>query len=267
MPQLLLSGIPIVECKGVLFDKDGTLVNSESYLVRLAELRIQESIKRFREKGSSLSRIERLDIQLSNSYGITSKSVNPNGVLAIGARHENLIVTAAIFSLFGESWPTSYSLASEIFSAVDRLMSRDPNQGEWRKLLPGSLRLLKELGQKGVTCGLISNDSRSGIQDFIEKNLLGGIFKASWSAEDHPRKPDPNSVQGLCKKLGLSPHECALVGDSETDLQMARKAKVGVTIGYKSGWQLSPNLFSHQYLIDHWDELTVKSTSKVINNI
>ena len=43
MPQLILKGIPIGEVKGVLFDKDGTLSNSENYLKELAFLRINEA--------------------------------------------------------------------------------------------------------------------------------------------------------------------------------------------------------------------------------
>ena len=45
MPQLLLRGNPIGEIKGVLFDKDGTLSNSENHLRNIAELRVAETIQ------------------------------------------------------------------------------------------------------------------------------------------------------------------------------------------------------------------------------
>ena len=257
MPQLFLSGTPIGDIQGVLFDKDGTLSNSENYLIQLAELRIQESINRFEVKGFDFKKTNQLRQLLSKSFGITEKGVSPSGIIAIAARHENLIATATVFCLLGENWPNSYALANEIFYEADLLIKKVPPHSIERTLLPGALELLNELSRKGVTCGLISNDSHSGIQRFLQDNGLEKIFKSFWSAEDNPPKPNPFAVRELCNRLGLPTTKCALIGDSESDLQMSRKAKISLTMGYNSGWKNPPNLYSYQYLINHWDQLTI----------
>ena len=39
-------------------------------------------------------------------------------------------------------------------------------------------------------------------------------------------KPDPGDVRGLCKQLNLDPSQCALSGDADSDLLMARRAGI-----------------------------------------
>jgi phosphoglycolate phosphatase len=43
---------------------------------------------------------------------------------------------------------------------------------------------------------------------------------------ERPRKPDPGSIQTLCAELGIPPAEAVLVGDSEVDIATARAAGI-----------------------------------------
>ena len=60
MPTLFLRGDPIGIIKGVLFDKDGTLSNSEEHLLHLAKLRVQEASRLLTNQGASLNEINHL---------------------------------------------------------------------------------------------------------------------------------------------------------------------------------------------------------------
>ena len=100
----------------------------------------------------------------------------------------------------------------------------------------------RNLHQQGVTAAVISNDTRSGIEDFLEHHQLSACVADLWSADDHPRKPDPQAALELCNRLGLPPQRCALVGDAETDLQMALEAGIGGVIGFTGGWSRAPEL-------------------------
>ena len=84
-----------------------------------------------------------------------------------------------------------------------------------------------------------------------------------WSADDSPAKPDPAAVEELCKTLGLHPSECALIGDADSDLTMARQSGIGITLGYTGGWSKKPNLTEHEYLINNWNELTIEPNIKM----
>ena len=120
-----------------------------------------------------------------------------------------------------------------------------------RPIIPGAKKILNDLNKAGAICTLISNDSKKGIEEFIQINNLEGTFKFFWSAEDYPSKPDPIAVKNLCKKINLIPSDCALIGDADTDLKMGKEANIGIILGFQGGWTNQPsfsekkNTFSH----------------------
>ena len=84
------------------------------------------------------------------------------------------------------------------------------------------------------------------------------MFCNFWSADHQPPKPSPEAVKRLCKLLKLEPSECALIGDADSDLQMANQSGIDLVIGYTGGWTQKPDLNHHQYLIHNWDEVTIQ---------
>ena len=258
MPTLLLRGETIGTIQGVLFDKDGTLSNSERHLSNLAKLRIKETTKLFIDQGASVNVVSKIQELLPIAYGLTSQGLSPNGTIAVGSRQNNIISTATIFCLVGETWPKALELSKKIFEIVDKLDGGVANSAEQRMLLPGVLTTLQNLRDANITCAVISNDSRPGIQSFLSTNNLRDFFSNFWSADHHPPKPDPAAVQKLCKNIQIQPSDCALIGDADSDLQMARQSGIGITLGYTGGWSKKPQLTQHQHLIHNWDELTIQ---------
>ncbi len=259
MTTLWLRDQPIGTIKGVLFDKDGTLSNSESHLLNLAELRVQEALRLFHEEGESWGLLKELKKLMSKAYGITKNGLSPDGIIAIASRENNLISTATILCILGKTWPKAVELSNKIFLLVDDVLDENKSSPtRERKLLPGAQKLLKNLHNANVKCALISNDSRLGVQNFLSKNNLNSLMSNFWSADHFPAKPDPEAVEALCTKLNLHPSQCALIGDADSDLLMARQSGIGIRLGYTGGWTKKPRLTEHQYLIHNWDELTIQ---------
>ena len=267
MPQLWLRGDPIGDIKGVLFDKDGTLSNSERHLFKLAQLRIQQAIGLFKNQNASTNEISKLKCLLLSAYGLTKEGICPNGTLAIASRDNNLISTATVFCLLDKEWPNALEMASEIFGKVDALEGGAKVVAKQRVLLPGVLNLLQTLQKADIACALISNDTQEGILSFLRANNLEGNFSGVWSADNSPAKPNPKAVNELCKTLNLDPTECALIGDADSDLSMARKAGIGIILGYTAGWSTPPHLTQHQHLINHWNELNIHQELRVPINL
>jgi phosphoglycolate phosphatase len=105
---------------------------------------------------------------------------------------------------------------------------------------------------------VISNDELAGIQAFLASQELSGHFQASWSADHSPCKPDPQAVHALCHELGVPAGACALIGDANSDLRMARAAGVAVVLGYTAAWRRCPPLDPSFAQVHHWSELTVQ---------
>ena len=258
MAELLLRGQKVADIKGVLFDKDGTLLNSEAYLLKLSKERINQSIKSLTAFNKSTREINTLKRLLNRIYGIKKRKIDPNSMLAIASKEHNLISTATIISLLDTNWSESLFLAKEIFLEADEILSIEEKKLVNNKFIfSGVKEFLSKLNKYNVKSALISNDTEKGLKDFIEINNLEKLINYLWSADHYPQKPNPLAIIKLCKLMNIHPSDCALVSDAETDLKMAREAEIGLIIGFRGGWQIQPDLNEKDFMISHWNELKI----------
>ena len=262
MAELLIRNSSVGFIKAIIFDKDGTLSNSEECLLELAKYRIDLSEKKFKKLKIKNIKIWFLKKLLISVYGLKKNSLSANASLAIASREQNIISTATIFTLFGFDWFKALSIGRKIFDEVDILLSNQKdNVKKQRPLISGALDLLVSLKNEGVCIALMTNDTKAGIEEFICRNKLEGIFDYLWSAENKPSKPNPAAVIELCKKMNINPSDCALISDADTDLKMAKEADMKVVIGFTGGWQIPPNLTEDQLHISKYNEIKVQSNN------
>ena len=261
MAELLIRNTSVGFIKAIIFDKDGTLSNSEEYLLELAKIRIDFAISKLKKLKINNFKIFLLKKLLNTVYGLKNQILSANASLAIASREHNIISTATIFTLFGFDWFKSLSLSEEIFDEVDIFLeNNNTNMQKHRTLIEGAFDLLFSLKNKGVSIALMTNDTKVGIEEFIFENKLEGIFDYLWSSENKPSKPNPKAVIELCKKMNFNPSECALISDADTDLRMAKKAGIPVVIGFNGGWKNPPTLNEKRFLIEKLNELKIHSS-------
>ena len=259
MAELLIRNSSVGFIKAIIFDKDGTLSNSEECLLELAKYRIDLSEKKFKKLKIKNIKIWFLRKLLISIYGLKKNSLSANASLAIASREQNIISTATIFTLFGFDWFKALSIGRKIFDEVDILLSNQKdNIKKQRPLISGALDLLVSLKNEGVCIALMTNDTKAGIEEFICRNKLEGIFDYLWSAENKPSKPNPAAVIELCKRMNINPSDCALISDADTDLRMAKEAEIQITIGFTGGWKNPPNLTEKQFIIEKLNELNIQ---------
>ena len=260
MPELLIRKSSVGFIKAIIFDKDGTLSNSEECLLELAKTRIAFSEKKLKKLKINNIKIWLFKKLLLSIYGLKGNSISANASLAIASRDQNIISTATIFTLFGFDWFKSLSISQKIFDEVDIFLSTQKEiTKKSRTLISGALDLLVSLKNEGVCIALMTNDSQTGIEEFISRNKLEGIFDYFWSAENKPSKPNPEAVIELCKKMNLHPSECALISDADTDLKMAKEADISIAIGFTGGWVNPPTLNEKKFLLEKLNELKIQA--------
>ena len=85
---------------------------------------------------------------------------------------------------------------------------------------------------------ILSNKQDRMVKGLAAQLLPAGTVKiAQGQIEGVPTKPDPTAVWELCRQMGVTPAECAFVGDSDVDMHTAINAgclPVGVSWGYRS---------------------------------
>jgi phosphoglycolate phosphatase len=103
---------------------------------------------------------------------------------------------------------------------------------------PGIRTLLSELTGRGLPLAVLSNKPQRFTELCVEHLLAEWKFEAVFGMRPNvPRKPDPAGALEIAAALGVSPGECAYLGDTSIDMQTARAAGMvafGVAWGFRS---------------------------------
>lgn len=202
VPQAVRRRLEVAQMKLILFDVDGTLIDSQRMIC--AAMR-----------------------QAYDDHGLPCPSV-PQVLSIVG-----LSLDDAFRRLAGgvdhpiESLATRYK---EAFFAL-RAAGAEPSP-----LYPGAREALEGLqGRDDVILGLATGKSRRGVAAMLDQHDLHGIFTTVQTADTAPSKPDPAMVLAAMRETGIDADATVIIGDTAFDMAMARAAgaaAIGVSWGY-----------------------------------
>ncbi|MCR4859035.1 MAG: HAD-IA family hydrolase [Bacteroidales bacterium] len=102
---------------------------------------------------------------------------------------------------------------------------------------PGIPELLRDLNAAGISIAVASNKFQAGTEKLVRRLFPQVSFAAVCGGRPElPLKPDPAVVQGIWAQTGLGPADTVMVGDSGTDIATARAAGIpviAVTWGFR----------------------------------
>ncbi|MDD6770845.1 HAD family hydrolase [Inconstantimicrobium porci] len=105
----------------------------------------------------------------------------------------------------------------------------------------GAIELIDEIRTRGIKTAVVSNKPHEFTTKIV-KDFLGDRFEVVFGHRPGcPTKPDAYSVNEVIKMLGLKKSECLYVGDSNVDIITARNSEVksvGVLWGFRSKEEL-----------------------------
>lgn len=180
--------------KAVLWDMDGTLVNTERYWMAA-------------------------ETALVESFGGTW--THEQALTLVG---KGLETSAAILQDAGVRM-SSHEIVEHLTAEVmDALVELGP------PLRPGALELLTALRAEGVPCALVTMSLRRMAEQVVAA-LPDGTFDLIVSGDDATRpKPFPDAYLQACAGLGIEPRDAVAIEDSPTGVRSAVTAGVA-TIG------------------------------------
>lgn len=108
---------------------------------------------------------------------------------------------------------------------------------------PGISELLAALQAHQIPLGVVSNKADPLAQHIVETLFPMHPFAFITGLRDGiAAKPDPSAPLAACRVLGVSPADCAMIGDSNVDMFTATNAGMrgfGVTWGFRSRQELA----------------------------
>ncbi len=221
----------------VVFDKDGTLVDFHTIwgprLVRGATA-LAEAADLGDEFLAHLYRAAGYDPDNSMTSG--------QGPLATAPLHQFAVITASVVYQHGIIWDKALELSEDY---IGEAMTAKPAAEE---IIPkGAVtQSLQRLKDADIRTAIATTDNRSATEAMIGTLGLAPFFAEIRCGDDTgPVKPDTAVLEGIAKGLQLRVADLIMVGDTVSDLAMARKAGaalcVGVTGGAGSVAQLQPH--------------------------
>ncbi len=109
------------------------------------------------------------------------------------------------------------------------------NADELVKIFPGIKELLESLKTDGFRMGVVTSRTRESAQRYMDMFGIGDYFEEMVSCDDTDiHKPNPEPILLCLKKMGITAEEALMVGDSPFDIKCANNARVkSVLVGWR----------------------------------
>ena len=203
--------------KGLLFDKDGTLIDVIGTWLPVYREMLAEAFPGQKEHWDRML--------LESGYDPDANNFKANSLMAAGT-------TDQLVDLW---WP---GLTSSERRAMIERVDRDFSDKSVRYLQPlmPLEPLFGQLKARNLKLGIATNDNEASARGHVRFLKLDHLidFVAGYDTVEKA-KPAGDMVHAFCMACSLKPQDVAVVGDNPHDLEMARSAGAGLAIGVLSG--------------------------------
>ncbi len=187
--------------EAVVFDLDGTLIDSAPDLLTAVNRMLAEKRRRALDLGE-----------------VTAM---------IGDGAHRLVERA--LAATGKETPTARDLARATRRFIDFY---EGHGADLTRPYAGAAEALTRLKNEGYALGVCTNKPQGPTREILGALGLEGYFSAVLGGDslDGVRKPDPRHLLAAVQRLGATPDRAGMVGDNENDVAAARAARVPVIV-------------------------------------
>lgn len=236
-----------MKLKGVLFDKDGTLIDFHGTWMPAYRRAVAMVARTAGRPG-----IEERLLALAG-YDVESDRCLPTSILAAGTTPE-----------IARLWAQETGIdAAWLEEEIERMF--DAYAPAFATPVKDLHAVLGRLESRDMTLGVATMDSRASAGATLARLGIERHFDFICGYDSgHGQKPGRGMVDAFCAHAGLSPAEIVLVGDTPHDLDMGRAADVGRVVGVLTGSSTAgqlerlcdaviPGIADLEALLDEWE--------------
>ncbi|MDH6426040.1 haloacid dehalogenase [Paenibacillus odorifer] len=242
-----------VPCSGILFDKDGTLLDLLATWGNWAELVLRGLEDQLAIMGAGFI-VERSKV-LGTQHDPQGKLIgyDPAGPLTMATEEESYGVLAWQLYAAGVPWNEALTRVKSITkNAMYELRRRRMAQP-----LAGLHSFLEQCSAASLKLGVVTSDGAKTTGEHLEWLNVAGYFDSVVTRDRVKNgKPAPEMAELACRELGLSPEETIIIGDSNADMQLGKGAGLRLVIGISASGD-GEHLIDADVIISGFNELRI----------
>lgn len=211
--------------KLVIFDVDGTLVDSQDHIVASMEFAFRKAGRPVPSRADALSIV---GLSLPEAMKVLVPDADAEEVATLTQDYKN-----------------GHTKHREDGAAV----AKGP-------MFDGAMEAIHRLNDAGYLLSAATGKSRAGLNRFLDAQGLTKLFLATQTADDAPSKPHPQMVLNCLSGTGVDAVNAVMIGDTEFDMAMGRAAgarAIGVRWGYHDDARVLRGGAEH--LVDSFSDL------------
>lgn len=197
--------------KGIIFDKDGTLMDFASFWTPVAENAVNSILDMV---GGALSLSDKMLKSIGAYSGI-------RGVLCSGTYEQ---ISDEFYNILKEHTEVD---RRQLLGITSQAFHNSIGYGEIIPACNNIVDVFAELGSKYKTLALVTTDDEYITRKCLDELGIYNFFDRIYADDGiHPSKPNPYYISKLCMEEGLSPEELVMVGDTMTDIKFAKNSGI-----------------------------------------
>lgn len=234
---------------GILFDKDGTLLDFRSLWIDWSKDIITHIC-------SEVNVDDGLGEKLSASIGVDWQTGNwdVEGPLAIGTTQDLISILAHQLYQTEIPWNAAFTLVTNVFAKVNA-------QDDWQnriKEVSGLISFLKKCQTHQLKLGVVTSDDYEHATKHLNALGIDCYFAAIVGGDQVTNgKPFPESAEVACAKMEINTNRTIVIGDSDGDMILGKNIEAKANIGVIQESNETAHFLHADHLIHSYHSITV----------
>lgn len=205
-----------MKAEAIIFDKDGTLIDFDSFWVPVSEKAVKKVLSHFGREDASIH-------EILEAFGVCEGITDIEGTLCKGTYEELGQILYSILNKDGCDLT-----CTQVTKALVKAYHESSDAGEIRPTCTDLAQVLRTLKEQNKKLAVVTTDCLRITRENLQKLGIEELFDRIYTDDGHlPTKPDPACLYDFCEFAGLSADAVVMVGDTMTDMIFAKKAGVG----------------------------------------
>lgn len=201
-----------MKLKGIIFDKDGTLMDYEMFWINIAEYAIKDILK---NTGQSEGLLEKMLEAIGAYEGIS-------GLLCYGTYRQ---ISKVLYSVLIDNKADIDE--KSIYEMTVEAFNKNTDFGNIVPVCENITGIFKYLHSKNIRIALVTTDNMYITEKCLRTLGIYDYFDRIYADDGvNPTKPNPYYIYEFCREENLETRDVVMVGDTLTDMQFAKNGGI-----------------------------------------